>query len=59
MTCTYYIADCLRYMGQNKSITISLYEILNGEIKQEMTAKEAEAAIYAEFERLGGVAVGD
>jgi hypothetical protein len=32
----------------------SLYEILTGENKPEMSAEDAEKDILAEFERLGG-----
>lgn len=59
MTCVCYIADCLQLMGMHKAPTVSLSDILSGNIEEEPTGEEVKSAIFAEFERLGGGAVGD
>lgn len=59
MTVNCYIADCLRLAGENKYPTVSLAELMNGDIKPQKTAEEVEKDIISEFERLGGGASGN
>lgn len=58
MTISCYIAECMRMFPQGKFMTLSLHDLLTGNIKHEMTAEEAEKNMMDEFRRLGGVPIG-
>lgn len=40
------------------AMTVSLYDILDDRKQPQMSAEEAESAVMAEFERLGGADIG-